>query len=58
MLSKITRPFVRLEGRIAGSGLGLALVNHIAHTLGGELVLQNKKPGLEAQFIVPVFEAD
>lgn len=58
ILSEITKPFFRLEGRIAGSGLGLALVKHIAHTLGGELALHNKAKGLEARLAVPVFKAD
>jgi signal transduction histidine kinase len=58
LLDEITKPFFRIEGRIAGSGLGLALVNHIAHTLGGELALHNKEKGLEAKLVVPVVIAD
>jgi signal transduction histidine kinase len=36
-----------------GAGLGLALVNAIAHFHGGALVLADNRPGLEATIILP-----
>jgi len=56
MLHEITKPFFRLGGRAGGSGLGLALVKHIAHTLGGRLELRNRERGLEVRLELPSLE--
>jgi len=47
--------FVRLEQSRSepGSGLGLSLVSAVAHLHGGELLLEDNKPGLKATLVVP-----
>lgn len=54
LLGAAQRPFVRGGGEAAGSGLGLALVDEVAKTLGGRLQLRNVEGGLEASLTVPV----
>jgi signal transduction histidine kinase len=53
--SRVVDRFVRLEpGRSQpGSGLGLSLVAAVAHLHGGELRLQDNKPGLKAVIALP-----
>lgn len=50
-LARATQPFYRAPGvRVAGSGLGLSVVEQIARVHGGRLNLQNRSPqGLEVQ---------
>jgi signal transduction histidine kinase len=47
--------FVRLERSRSqpGSGLGLSLASAVAHLHGGELRLEDNKPGLRAVISLP-----
>jgi signal transduction histidine kinase len=47
--------FVRLEQSrsLPGSGLGLSLAQAIAHLHGGELKLEDNKPGLRSIISLP-----
>ena len=48
-LERLGDPFLRLQPKTEGIGLGLALVRHVAGMLGGELQFRNRKEGgLEA----------
>ena len=53
--NRVLQRFVRLEGSRtqAGSGLGLSLVNAIAHLHKGTLRLEDSKPGLQAVLVLP-----
>ncbi|AEB11303.1 HAMP domain-containing sensor histidine kinase [Marinithermus hydrothermalis] len=53
MLERITEPFFRAHRGTDGLGLGLALVQHIARSLGGRLELRRAEPGLEARLVLP-----
>jgi signal transduction histidine kinase len=55
-LTRATQPFYRAPGmRVAGSGLGLSVVEQIARVHGGRLDLQNRTPqGLEARLWLPL----
>ncbi|MDX2007710.1 MAG: HAMP domain-containing sensor histidine kinase [Meiothermus sp.] len=53
-LARLGDPFLRLQPRTEGLGLGLALVRHIAQLLGGELSFRNRpQGGLEAVLTLP-----
>ncbi len=56
---RATRRFVRLEESRTepGSGLGLSLVQAVAHMHGGELTLEDAEPGLKVVIRLPVSEA-
>lgn len=57
-LSRLGSPFFRLQPKAEGLGLGLALVRHVAATLGGQLVFTNRTGGgLEARLTLPRAEA-
>lgn len=53
------RRFGRLDSSRStpGAGLGLALVEAVAHLHGGKLVLENNNPGLRAIIVIPVRSA-
>ncbi|MGQ4272485.1 ATP-binding protein [Terrihabitans sp. B22-R8] len=53
--ARVLERFVRLETSrtLPGSGLGLSLVNAIAHLHGGVLVLADNHPGLRASIELP-----
>ena len=53
--NRVLQRFVRLEGSRsqAGSGLGLSLVNAIAHLHKGTLQFEDNKPGLKAALVLP-----
>ena len=53
--NRVLQRFVRLEGSRtqSGSGLGLSLVNAIAHLHKGALHLEDNKPGLRAVLVLP-----
>ncbi len=55
-LTRATQAFYRAPGvRVAGSGLGLSVVEQIARVHGGHLELKNKVPhGLEVQVWLPL----
>ncbi|GEM84633.1 HAMP domain-containing sensor histidine kinase [Meiothermus hypogaeus] len=56
-LPRLGNPFLRLQPRVEGMGLGLALVRHIAILLGGRLEFRNRAGGgLEAILSLPRFE--
>jgi signal transduction histidine kinase len=55
-LSELTKPFFRLEKDATGSGLGLALVKHIAHTLAADLSLRNMEKGFEVVLDTPTVD--
>lgn len=56
-LPRLGSPFLRLQPRVEGMGLGLALVRHIATLLGGRLEFRNRAGGgLEAILSLPRFE--
>jgi signal transduction histidine kinase len=53
--SRVIDRFVRLEQSrsLPGSGLGLSLVSAVARLHGGELKLEDNKPGLRAKMALP-----
>lgn len=55
MRMRVIDRFVRLEQSrtVPGSGLGLSLVSAVAHLHGGELRLEDNKPGLKAVLALP-----
>ncbi len=53
LLERLPEPFFRAHRDTEGLGLGLALVRHIAHALGGRLELRRAEPGLEARLVLP-----
>lgn len=57
LLARVTEPFFRADPSRAqdgGAGLGLAIVQAIADSHGGRLVLENRSPrGLSAKIILP-----
>jgi signal transduction histidine kinase len=55
MRQRVIERFVRLEQSrtVPGSGLGLSLVSAVAHLHGGELSLEDNKPGLKATIALP-----
>jgi signal transduction histidine kinase len=56
-LSRLGNPFLRLQPRVEGMGLGLALVRHITTLLGGRLEFRNRAGGgLEAILSLPRLE--
>lgn len=54
--TRVLKRFVRLEESRSrpGSGLGLSLVSAVAHLHGGEVRLEDNKPGLRAVLSLPV----
>ena len=52
---RVVERFVRLERSRSepGSGLGLSLTSAVAHLHGGELKLEDNKPGLRAVLVLP-----
>ena len=58
-LQRVREPFVRgkkKNSEVRGTGLGLALVDHVANIHGGQLVLEARHPqGLVAKLIIPLF---
>lgn len=50
---RLRQPFARGSSRIRGTGLGLALVDHVARVHGGALVLGRGQAGLRATLTVP-----
>lgn len=52
-LSKLSEPFFRVNKRVGGLGLGLALVHHITSALGGSVRFLNTSPGLEVSVSLP-----
>jgi len=52
---RVVGRFVRLERSRSqpGSGLGLSLASAVAHLHGGELILEDNKPGLRAVIALP-----
>lgn len=56
-LPRLGNPFLRLQPRVEGMGLGLALVRHITTLLGGQLEFRNRAGGgLEAILSLPRLE--
>lgn len=56
-LPRLGNPFLRLQPRVEGMGLGLALVRHITTLLGGRLEFRNRAGGgLEAILSLPRLE--
>lgn len=56
-LPRLGNPFLRLQPKVEGMGLGLALVRHITTLLGGRLEFRNRPGGgLEAILSLPRFE--
>jgi signal transduction histidine kinase len=55
MRKRVIERFVRLEESrtVPGSGLGLSLVSAVAHLHGGDLKLEDNKPGLKAVLALP-----
>lgn len=53
--SKVVTRFYRLDHSRSepGNGLGLAIVNAIAHLHGGKLVLEDADPGLRVRMVLP-----
>jgi signal transduction histidine kinase len=53
--SRVVDRFVRLERSrsLPGSGLGLSLASAVAHLHGGELILEDNKPGLRVVIALP-----
>jgi signal transduction histidine kinase len=51
----VVERFVRLEQSrsLPGSGLGLSLVSAVARLHGGELTLEDNKPGLKSTIVLP-----
>jgi signal transduction histidine kinase len=52
---RVVRRFVRLEQSrsLPGSGLGLSLAQAVAHLHGGELRLEDNRPGLRSTITLP-----
>ncbi|GIW28827.1 MAG: hypothetical protein KatS3mg070_2190 [Meiothermus sp.] len=56
-LPRLGNPFLRMQPRVEGMGLGLALVRHIASVMGGRLEFCNRPGGgLEATLSLPRLE--
>lgn len=56
-LQRLGNPFLRLQPRVEGMGLGLALVRHITTLLGGRLEFRNRPGGgLEVILSLPGLE--
>ena len=53
-LARLTEPFFRFNKGQSGLGLGLALVEHIVHSMRGRFCLTNVSPGLEAIIYLPL----
>ncbi len=60
MRDKVRERFVRLDAARAspGNGLGLSLVEAVAHLHGARLLLEDNRPGLRASLVFPVREGD
>jgi signal transduction histidine kinase len=58
-LRRVCERFYRVDRsrHLPGNGLGLSIVSAIAQLHGGELVLVNTDPGLEARLVLPLFPA-
>lgn len=50
---RLLQPFARGASRVRGTGLGLALVDHVARVHGGEVRLTRTSPGFRASLIIP-----
>jgi signal transduction histidine kinase len=58
-LQRLGDPFLRMQPRVEGIGLGLALVRHITALLGGRLEFRNRSGGgLEAILSLPRLEVN
>ncbi|GIW39211.1 MAG: hypothetical protein KatS3mg075_692 [Meiothermus sp.] len=56
-IPRLGTPFLRVQPKVDGMGLGLALVRHIASVMGGELEFSNRPGGgLEAILSLPSLE--
>ncbi len=56
-LQRLGNPFLRMQPKVEGMGLGLALVRHITTLLGGRLEFRNRSGGgLEAILSLPRLE--
>ena len=55
MRERVVERFVRLEQSrsVPGSGLGLSLASAVARLHGGELRLEDNRPGLRASIVLP-----
>lgn len=53
LIDRLPEPFFQAGSRRDGVGLGLALVLHIARSLGGGLQLRNTESGFEAELTLP-----
>ena len=56
-LAQLTKPFVRFNPRVEGSGLGLSLSKQAAKALNGSLRFYRENPGLRAELKLPLLEA-
>lgn len=58
-LPRLGNPFLRIQPKVEGMGLGLALVRHIASVMGGGLEFSNRPGGgLEATLSLPGLEVN
>ncbi len=61
-LKKIFRLFYRSENELTretvGTGIGLALVNQLVQSMGGEVDARNRDPGVEFQVLLPAHPAN